>query len=245
MLQDLPGAPTLATATATAVPGLSLGAVRASSRGRGLQQLSDLLQGDGVVVVGDLGGVLGDPAQNLLGVAGTLDQALHGEEGVIAHLLVDEVPRLLLPTDRGPASSRSPASVRIEVGVVVVVRGQGWRGQVGGLGVIVGVEVHAPVGVRAAGEHWVGGGGLGGVVGQVWVEGVGGLQHGHACPPPLFQPASTPSPSPDRTVQAGGVHEEGATTQEAPPCGQTQHRCDSGIILKEKGWITGTESQLV
>lgn len=77
------------------------------------------------------------------------------------------------------------------------------------------------------------------MVGEVWVKGVGGLQHGHACPSPLFQPASTPSPH--WTIQAGGVHDKRPTTQEAPPCGQTQHGCDSGILLEEnRAKVTGS-----
>lgn len=73
------------------------------------------------MVVGDLGRVLGDPAQHLLGVPRALDQALHGEKGVVAHFLVDEVPRLLFPAGRGGCPSCSPASVCVKVGVVLVV----------------------------------------------------------------------------------------------------------------------------
>lgn len=111
---------------------------------------------------------------------------------------------------------------------------------------IVGVQVHATVAVWAARVHRVTGVGLGGVGG-----GVGGLEHGHACPPPLFEPTCAPSPSTNWAIQAGGIHDERLTTQAAPPCGRTQHRSDSNILLQtqkqdfysnSKGWVTRTYS---
>lgn len=128
VLQDLPPS----GLRRVAVPG-------GPRRGRGLQQLSDLLQGHGVVVVGDLGRVLGDPAQNLVRLARALDQTLHGEERVVAHLLVDEVPRLLLP-----AAGRGSPPVTVDRHVVLVVRGQRGRSHV--VGVVVMVEPSMGVG---------------------------------------------------------------------------------------------------
>lgn len=101
----------------------------------------------------------------------------------------------------------------------------------GGLRVIVGVDVHATVAVWAARVHRVTGVGLGGVVGEVWLKGVGGLKHGHTCPSPLFERTCAPSPSPNWAIQTGGVHDERLTAQEAPPCGRTQHRSDSNMLL--------------
>lgn len=207
-----------------------------ASRGCGLQQLSDLLQGDRVVVVGDFCGVLGDPAQHLVGTTRALDQPLHGEERVVTHLLVDKVPRLLLAG--GGPSSRTSASICVEGGMVLVVgRQKGW-GQVVGLrvGVIVVVEVRSSVGVGAALVQRVGGGRWGWVrvVGEV-----GCLEHSQTRPSPLFDPAPSASPtssSPRVAVEAGGVHgdrlsskaegagrEAASSAQEAPPSGETQH----------------------
>lgn len=76
------------------------------------------------MVVGDLGRVLSDPAQHLVCVPRALDQALHGEKGVIAHFLMDEVPRLLLPSGGAGASAHGPTSVCMKVCVVLVVREQ-------------------------------------------------------------------------------------------------------------------------
>lgn len=80
------------------------------------------------MIVRDLPWILGDPAQNFIHGARAIDQSLHGEEGVIAHLLVDEVPGLLL------------AVVQMRMGLVV------WRGKVGDLRVCVVVLVGLVVG---------------------------------------------------------------------------------------------------
>lgn len=192
--------------------------------------------------MGDLGGVLSDPAQHLIRTPRALDQTLHGEERVVAHLLMDEVPGLLLADGGGSPSSWSPPSVRVEVGVVLVVGGQWGWGQVGrlwvgvgmrmGVGVVVVVEVRSSVGVGAALVQRVGGGRRGRVVG------VSRLEHGQPRPSPLFNPTSSSSScsSPRGAVEAGGVHgdrlssgaggagrEAVSSAQEAPPSGQTQH----------------------
>lgn len=111
----------------------------------------------------------------------------------------------------------------------------------GGLWVIVVVEVQPTVAVWSARVHGVTGGVLGGVrvVGEVRVEGVGGLEHGHTCPSPLFKHTAAPSTSTNWTIQAGGVHGKRLTTQEAPPCGRIQHRSDSNIILEKQGTVSG------
>lgn len=44
----------------------------------------------------DLPRILRDPAEHFIHAARAIDQPLHGEEGVVAHLLVDKVPGLLL-----------------------------------------------------------------------------------------------------------------------------------------------------
>ncbi len=80
------------------------------------------------MIVRDLPWILGDPAQNFIHSARTIDQPLHGEEGIIAHLLVDEVPGFLL------------AMVQMRMGLVV------WRGEVGDLRVCVVVLVGLVVG---------------------------------------------------------------------------------------------------
>lgn len=120
--------------------------------------------------------------------------------------------------------------------MVLVVEQRRW-GRVGGLGVIVVVEVQPTVAVWPARVHGVTGGVLGGVVGEVRVKGVGGLKHGHTCPSPLFKP--TAGPSTNWTIQAGGVHGKRLTTQEAPPCGRTQHRSDTNIVLEKEGPVSG------
>lgn len=92
---------------------------------------------------------------------------------------MDEVPRLLLAACRGRSSHRRTKSV--ELGVMLVVRGQRSRSQVGWTRVgvrmrmVVVVEVASSVGVGAALVQRVSGRRLGwvGVVGEVVVRGVG------------------------------------------------------------------------
>ena len=62
MLQDLSPIPLQSASRGLGVCGVPCGLWR----GRGLQKLSYLLQGDGVMVVGDFGGVLSDPAEHLV-----------------------------------------------------------------------------------------------------------------------------------------------------------------------------------
>ena len=92
----------------------------------------------------DLAGVLGDPSEHLVHAARAVDQPLHGEEGVIAHLLMNEVPGLLL--------------AMVVMGVLLVVL----RGQVRGLGVRVVVLLEGlvvrPVPVETALVEGGGGG---------------------------------------------------------------------------------------
>lgn len=76
----------------------------------------------------DLPWVLSDPAEHLIHTARAVDQSFHGEERVVAHLLVNEVPGLLF------------AVVHVGVGLVV------WRGEVGDLGVCMVVLVGLVVG---------------------------------------------------------------------------------------------------
>lgn len=94
---------------------------------------------------------------------------------------MDEVPRLLLAACRGCSSRSCPPTKGVELGVMLVVRGQRRRSQVGWLRVgvrmrvVVVVEVSSSVGVGAALIQRVSGGRLGwvGVVGEVVVRGVG------------------------------------------------------------------------
>lgn len=134
--------------------------------GRGLEQLSDLLQRHGVVVVGDLGRVLGDPAQNFVGTPRSFDQPLHCEECVVAHLLVDEVPRLLLAARSGCCCYRCPPAVGVELGMVLIMGMQGRWSQVRRLRVrvvvvVLVVEVGPSVAVGSALVQRVGRGRLG------------------------------------------------------------------------------------
>lgn len=85
------------------------------------------------MIVRDLPWILRDPAKNFIHGARAINQPLHGEEGVVAHLLVDEVPRLLL------------AVVQMRMGLIM------WRREMGDLRVrvvmLVGL-VMCPVGVQ-------------------------------------------------------------------------------------------------
>lgn len=80
------------------------------------------------MVVRDLPWVLSDPAEHLVNAVRSVDQSLHGEEGVVAHLLMNEVPGLLLAV--------------VHVGVWLVV----WRREVRDLGVRVVVLMWLVVG---------------------------------------------------------------------------------------------------
>lgn len=83
------------------------------------------------------------------------------------------------------------------------------------MGVVVVVEVHSTVGVRAARVQRIGRGKLGWGMREVGVKGVGCLKHGQPHSAPLFNPAPTASPtsSPSRcTVQSGGIHDQQLTT---------------------------------
>lgn len=84
------------------------------------------------MIVRNLPWILRDPAENFIHGARAIDQPLHGEEGVVAHLLMDEVPGLLL------------AMVQMRMGLVVR------RRKVGDLRVCVVVLVGlvmGPVGI--------------------------------------------------------------------------------------------------
>lgn len=141
------------------------------------------------MVVRDLPRILSDPAEHLIHTARAVDQSLHGEEGVVAHLLMNEVPGLLF------------AVVHVGMGLVV------WRGEVRDLGggvVVLMRLVVGSVGVHTALEdrrreilgRWD--------VGVMRCEGVVMiLQHGL---PSTHQADTATRLGPSTTVQARGIH---------------------------------------